>query len=176
MAKAIKKPYLTKIVQGQKIADLVGEDKKYQLKLGKNVIDVVSKDDRLVRRKVVQYTGTESKVQQSLMDETDIKNILKKYGRTGLAPVMQDPGLYGDFSNVPSYQESLEIVAKAQEQFDLLPSETRKKFDNDPAKMLAFCTNPANLEEMRKLGLATTPDPAPEPISVKVIADPTPEA
>ena len=96
-----------------------------------------------------------------MQDETDIKNILAKYGRSGMLPIMQNQPLYGDFSNVPDYQEAQEIIRKANEQFSLLSSDVRKKFDNDPEKFLAFCTNDANIEEMYELGLAIRPPKEP---------------
>ena len=62
---------------------------------------------------------------------------------------------YGDFSQVTDYQNSLNVVKHAQDQFAALSSTVRKRFDNDPAKFLEFATDPSNLSEMVSLGLAT---------------------
>ena len=55
---------------------------------------------------------------QSFKDECDINNILKKYETTGALPslILENPQ-YGDYSNVPAYQDALNIVMKAEEQF-----------------------------------------------------------
>ncbi|AZL82860.1 internal scaffolding protein [Apis mellifera associated microvirus 30] len=108
----------------------------------------------------LDYTNTE--VQQHFKDECDINNIVKRLGPNGLAELIKiDPKQYGDFSEVPTYQESLLIVSKAQAQFDALPADLRDRFSNDPAKFLEFTSNKENLPEMIKLGLATERIPNP---------------
>lgn len=103
---------------------------------------------------------------QNMKDECDINVITKRYERTGSLPdlIAKDPR-YGDFSDVPSFQDSLHIVAHANEQFAALDAPVRRRFNNDPAEFLAFATNPVNLDEMVKLGLATKKvvDPIPPP-------------
>ncbi len=60
---------------------------------------------------------------------------------------------YGDATQVDLLDAQL-VVAQAQTMFEELPSNIRKKFENDPGKFLDFVQNPANLEEMQELGLA----------------------
>ena len=48
----------------------------------------------------------------------------------------------------------------AQEQFAALDAAVRSRFDNDPAKFLEFTADPANADEMVKMGLAVA-KPAP---------------
>lgn len=92
-------------------------------------------------------------------DECDINNIMKKFEETGQLPNMiKENPQYGDFSDVPTYQEALHIVALAHEQFDALDAHVRKRFDNDPAKFLDFVNDPSNQEELVRLGLATKQD------------------
>lgn len=107
----------------------------------------------------VQFVGLDcsdspSMTKQSFREECDINNILERYQVTGLLPhlIEQEPS-YGDFSDAPTYQESFEIVRKAQEQFTALDAHLRARFDHDPANFLAFCSDPANRDEMFKLGL-----------------------
>lgn len=174
--KVIEKEYLTEMNVGDNVKELCDvKTGKYRLKVGKNVISVVAKDGQLVRKKCVYYNGEDSKVQNSYKDETDIKNILKKYGRTGMLPIMKDEALYGDFSDVPSYQEAQNIIIKANDQFNNLSSDLRKRFDNDPAKFLAFCGDEKNLDEMRALGLAKAKEQDPVPVKVEVINKETKE-
>lgn len=96
-----------------------------------------------------------SRTKQSFRDECDINNIMAKYA-AGM-PVESSasvPPVYGDVSNMPdNYQESLQQVMDAQEQFEALPSHIRKRFDYNPANMLQFIQDPNNYEEGVKLGL-----------------------
>jgi len=107
-----------------------------------------------------------SRTKQSFKDDSDINNITKRYERTGQLPdLIKVEPRYGDFSDVPSYQESLHIVNHANEQFHALDAHLRSRFNNDPSEFLAFATNPASLAEMVKLGLAVEKpqDPTPSP-------------
>lgn len=112
--------------------------------------------------KGISFDPKEGRTKQSFKAECDINNILKRYEKSGLLPdLIKTNPQYGDFSNVPDYQESLNIVHKAHEQFALLDSRVRKRFDNDPAKFLAFASDPHSGDEMVALGLATIV-PSPE--------------
>ena len=100
---------------------------------------------------------------QEFKEETEMSNILAKYRKTGQLPAMikKDPK-YGDFSDVPNYQEALARVAFAQEQFMALPAKVRAKFDNNPSEFLKFAQDPKNEKEMIELGLKEQP-PNPGP-------------
>lgn len=106
-----------------------------------------------------KYLNSEpSKTKQSFSQDADINNIMKKYIERGILPDMISANpQYGDFSEVGDYQNALNTVIKANEQFDALPSHLRDKFANEPANFLEFTANPANIEEMYELGLATRP-------------------
>jgi len=96
----------------------------------------------------------QSLTKQSFTDECDINNIMRKYQKTGaIEHVNKHEASYG-FATSDTFQESLEIVAKAKNMFEELPSSIRTKFENDPSKFLDFVQNPENLTEMRELGLA----------------------
>ena len=107
---------------------------------------------------------TQSRTKQSFKDEVNIHSILKRYNKTG---VLVDPSSvnqgrfpqYGDFANGSEYMSVQNRIAMAHQQFELLPSDLRRKFDNDPSQLLDFLGNPENLEEAQKLGLVKTPEP-----------------
>lgn len=90
-----------------------------------------------------------SMCQQQFADECDLNNIVDHNLRFKdpafvtklmLSGKMSDKQpIYGDFTQVKDYQTSLNIVNEAREQFDALPAKVRDRFENDPAKMLAFC-------------------------------------
>ena len=135
-----------------------------------------------VRRDDISFVGCRSRTHQSFRNECDINQIMSRYEKTGALPEMIKANpQYGDFSELPSYQDSLHIVMKAEEQFAALSAKVRSRFDNDPSKFLDFANDPSNLDEMVELGLATKPIPespskAPEPpISGKTADSPSGE-
>lgn len=115
----------------------------------------VAIDFRKIDSKTGEFKFHPGRTKQADKDGCDINNILKRYEQTGVLPdlIKREPR-YGDFSSVPSYQESLDIVHRAETQFAALSAEVRDRFGNDPVKMLEFCQDEKNLPEMVKLGLA----------------------
>lgn len=105
---------------------------------------------------------------QSSKDECDINNIMRHYEKTRQVPphLIREDGHYGDFTDIPSYQDSLNQVMRAKEQFDLLGSRIRERFDNDPQKFLDFVSKPENGAEMAKLGLFKPRPPVPPKESI----------
>jgi len=115
----------------------------------------------------ISFDPEDTFVKQYFKDECDINNILNRFEKTGILPdlIKQNPQ-YGDFSELPDYQQAIELVQKAQEQFTSLSAKIRDRFENDPAKFLEFATDPKNIDEMVTLGLATKiePDVPEEPV------------
>lgn len=110
--------------------------------------------------------GFKGRTKVQFKQDCDINRIVARFKKTGELPVagrMQKP-LYGDFTSVGTFQESLNVVATAQAQFQLLPAKVRQRFGNDPAQFLAFCGDPKNMNEMIELGLAEKrkPDAVPK--------------
>lgn len=111
-------------------------------------------DFRKVNKKTGEMEFVPGKTKQADAPACDINNILKRYEENGVLPDMiRANPQYGDFSNVPSYQEALETVMKAEEQFGALPAKIRERFNNNPASMLEFVNDPENGAEMIKLGM-----------------------
>lgn len=126
------------------------------------------------RPRLVLHTGSETPTKQEFKAECDINVLMKRYEKTGMFP--QYPGStprYVSNIGMPSYQEALDIVMKAQGEFAGLNSELRKRFDNDPAKFLAFVNDPANADELIKLKLREPPAPEPGPVRVEVVNPPS---
>lgn len=110
-----------------------------------------------------------SMTQQQFKDESDINNVIRKYDKTGLIThVSAIQAHYGDFTEVNEYQEALNIVMKAQNDFASLPAKIRNRFHNDPGEFVEFITNPDNLDEMVELGLAKKPKVADEDVNQHV--------
>lgn len=92
----------------------------------------------------------------------NIHFILERYQKTGaLTAMIKENPQYGDFTQVPTYQESLNIVLKANEQFNNLDAKIRARFANDPTQFLNFVHDPNNKEELIKMGLANAPQTSP---------------
>ena len=107
-------------------------------------------------RRPVMFPEGEGRTKQYFKEECDINTILKKYATTGVLPEMiKQNGVYGDFSQATDYQESLNQVMMANEQFAALPAAVRERFANDPVKFLEFAEDPKNGKEMVGMGLAT---------------------
>lgn len=124
---------------------VVVDCRRYDAKLGKMVFDP-------------------GLTKQADRDACDINLILARYEKTGVLPDMiRQDARYGDFSNVPTYQEAMEVVFRSQEQFGALSARVRERFHNDPAEMLAFCSDPKNAAEMVQLGLAVPQTPSAQP-------------
>ena len=113
-----------------------------------------------------------SLTQQHFKDECDINNIFNRYRETGF---LTDPLArpteqlqYGDFSTPFDYMAAMNTVVRANEAFADLPSHLRKRFNNDPAELLAFVSDESNVDEAVKLGLMEKRPSAVEQPSVVV--------
>lgn len=95
-----------------------------------------------------------SRTIQSGKDDADINVIVKRFMRTGQAPVNARLPEYGDYHGISDFQSAMNVIRQAEESFMSMPSSIRNKFGNDPQAFLEFCSNKDNLPEMRKMGLA----------------------
>lgn len=104
-----------------------------------------------------QNTVGVSRTKQAFAPECDINNIMKRFEKAGIIEhVAKTGGRYGDFTDAPSsYHEAMEQVVLAQQMFLSLPAKVRARFSNDPGEFLSFVGDPANQDELIRLGLAT---------------------
>lgn len=111
-------------------------------------------DERKPLPSDLNFEGDRGLTKQSDLKDCDINKLFEKIAKGGALPDMIiREGRYGDFSEVPDYQEALNIVKTAQEQFDALPVNLRNKFENDPVKFLEFVTDEKNMDELEEMGL-----------------------
>lgn len=111
----------------------------------------------------IDFTGDPGKTDQSQAKECDINNIVATYHKTGVLPQGRDSGVFADVSDAPSYQDALQVVINAENAFMALDAKTRKRFDNDPTRMLAFLEDPNNRAEAAALGMLNPEAPSPSP-------------
>jgi len=95
--------------------------------------------------------------QQQFKAETDINEIVRRFGLTGTLPADYRPPQSGDFTDVMDFQTAMNAVREAQENFMLMPPELRARFNNDPQRLMAFLDDDSNRDEAKKLGLMATP-------------------
>jgi phage internal scaffolding protein len=110
-----------------------------------------------IARKVTHPTCEPGLAKQEFKKECDINVIMEKYKATGLIPqqVAGVQGHFADFTTVDDFYTAQIKTTNAQKAFDLLPSKLRKIFDNDPAKLVDFISNPKNKLAAAKMGLLT---------------------
>lgn len=118
----------------------------------------------------VQYTGQlfneatgefytpPRRVKQSFKDECDINRIVKQFSLTGQIRHINSKAAQGAYMDLPDdldFQSALEIIRQGETSFATLPAHVRDRFNNDPAQFLGFMADPANQDEIIRLGLAT---------------------
>lgn len=108
-----------------------------------------------------------SRAIQSQAEEADINTIVKRFGVTGQLPLVDRPPLDADFDAVVDYRGLMDLKIAADRSFLQMPAAVRRRFHDDPAEFVDFCSDRENLPEMRKLGLAI-----PEPVVQTPVAGP----
>lgn len=103
----------------------------------------------------VACTSEERVTKSEFAKDCDINVIMARYKKTGQLPqsAMSAQARFGDFSQVPSFQEMQDRVIAAHEMFAALPAQVRKEFDNDPGQFIAAADTPQGCELLVKLGL-----------------------
>ncbi|MBR6730596.1 MAG: hypothetical protein IKL90_04560 [Alphaproteobacteria bacterium] len=99
--------------------------------------------------------------EQNHMVDCDVNTTVARYVRTGAfgAPneIPTNPPDFSGFDQNFSFFKAQCMVAKAQQEFDALPSSIRSRFDNNPGKLISFLEDSSNQEEAVKLGLVEAP-------------------
>jgi hypothetical protein len=130
------------------------------------------------------YTVGPTMTQQHQSAETDINNIVKNFGITGKLPLVEMPPTYTDFSEVFDFQSAMNTLKEAQDSFAALPANIRSRFENDPARFVAYvdhCLEREDIEPLREMGLAVprakeTPQPPPEATPAPNASETAPKA
>lgn len=108
-------------------------------------------------KRVRLYCEDYSRTHQSFKDEVDANNIVRKYRKTGVLPVSQAVldrrPMYGDFSNIMDFQQLQDRLVAIRTDFDKLPSELRRRLDNNPSNLVGYLEDPKNEKEAIELGL-----------------------
>lgn len=115
-----------------------------------------------------------SRTKQSFAEEADINTLVRRFNITGQIPQNVRPPLLEDFTDVFDFHSAQNALVEANRSFMRMPSSVRNRFQNDPAQFVEFCSNPENLEEMRKMGLADPVKTVVESVQKVEIVNPAP--
>lgn len=131
---------------------------------------VIERDPALNPAIYLDCSVEPSLTRQEFAEDCDINTLMAKYETTGVINHFnnQSPA-YMDLAEVPDLQGALALVADAQNAFMRLPAITRREFDNDPVKFIAFATDEKNIEKMREWGLAPPAPVEPGPQRVEIV-------
>ncbi|AXH74136.1 MAG: internal scaffolding protein [Microviridae sp.] len=112
-----------------------------------------------------------SMAKQSFKEECDVNTIVRRFGLTGQLPENVRMPTYQDFEGPFDFQGAMNAIVAARESFQAVPADVRYRFHNDPEEFVAFCSDRANLEEARKMGLVPPEElkVEPKPLKVEVV-------
>lgn len=119
----------------------------------------------------IDCSNLPSLTRQEFADDCDINKLMSQYEKTGLLPSNMNTSQprYLDVSEVPDLRTALDYLQDSTAAFMALPASVRKEFDNDALKFVDFASDPKNIDDMRKWGLAPPlPKPA-EPQEVRIV-------
>lgn len=87
--------------------------------------------------KTLKFTGTHDIYQdiQSYAEECKIENIIARAAAGDMSALNQRQGMYADITNTPkNLAEAQNMILKLSSEFDRLPSDIKKQFDNSKEK------------------------------------------
>lgn len=113
-------------------------------------------------------TAEEGKTRQSDAKSADINYIVKKYETTGVLPIAARAGVFADVSALPTFQEAVATLDRANTYFYSLPPHVRAAFDNSPARMLDAFNAGEQREVFEEIGILEKVVPA-EPVAEVVV-------
>lgn len=92
--------------------------------------------------------------QQNFKEQCDINRIVKQYAQTGVINANTSIPLPDEFVGITDYHTAMNLIKRSEDAFMALEPHLRERFANNPANFVDFVTNPANIDELRSMGLA----------------------
>ena len=117
--------------------------------------------DAIERQNTDIHNTEPSLTQQQFAEDVNLNTIVKRYGigDGAIPPAAIDPQYFGDYTDAVDMRTALDMARDANERFNALPVEIRRRFDYDPVKLWDFVNRPENVEESVKLGLLRKEEP-----------------
>lgn len=115
------------------------------------------------------YCRDPSLTKQAFKDECDINKIMSMFRNASeaeayISTLGPQNGSYFDCTQVVDFRTARDQVLQAEQAFKALPANVRSRFENDPAQLVEFCADPANRDEMVRLGLLKAKIPVAAPV------------
>jgi len=113
------------------------------------------------RDRVQLFFTKPSLTQQHFKESTSIDHLMQLYTRSGQSPFRsaeQSGARYGDFSDLPSYQNVLDRVRLAQSEFDSLDAKTRLQYNNSVELYINSLTDQSQKDGGAQRDAPATPD------------------
>lgn len=130
--------------------------------------------DALFPAPSVHPSGGISMTKQSDADLADITKIVNRHLVAGVPIFPDGRALYGDFTQIEDYHESLNRVLSAQDDFMRLPVAVRDACSNDVGVLLQKLETEEGISELKALGLDDSGVPKDEPITPVTDEPPAP--
>lgn len=127
-----------------------------------------------LRKPVKMIFTKKTKTMESEKDSCDVNRIMNHYLRYGVVPdgVTVKTPKFGDFSNIPTFQDAQNMMRQAEDVFLRVPIEIRRACDHNAAKVMDFLNDPNNKDVLKKYGMLK-PEPVEKPDYLKQIAENT---
>jgi len=126
-----------------------------------------------IRKSVVLVCPEEeNRTEQHHKDEVNINNIVKRHGHELIAKTAALQQFKYDDVVGNDFQETMNIIIKAQDSFQSVPSDIRKQFNNNPAEFMDYIHNPENKEQLVAWGMME-PEQEIQPMHV-IVENPPP--
>jgi hypothetical protein len=123
-------------------------------------------DTSIEAARTALYCKDPTKAQQHPKEECDINTIVDRFLKTGTLPQVPLPPTYENFGEVFDFQSAMNTIKAATDSFMALPANVRTRFQNDPAKFVAYvdhCHETGDLDPLREMGLAVARAPESRP-------------
>lgn len=117
--------------------------------------------------------GAKSMAQKQFAHDADVNNLWKRFkGPPPQSPTATRVPSFRDFTNVPTFLDQMNAMAKVRQDYEALPAKVRKRF-HSPLEIIMFLQDPNNEAEAIKLGFIPKPPIQPKgpPQHVKDMAE-----
>lgn len=103
-------------------------------------------------------SGGDKMTKEAFQEESDVNVLIRRWVPGSVLPgQVLRPEHFGDFTGLDDFHQALSRVRQVEATFETLPAHVRKHFKNDPAQLVAACTDPKRVDELVELGLAERP-------------------
>lgn len=104
-----------------------------------------------------------SRTKQEFKHDADIHRILAKYTRTGTLNWVNNVNPEFIETDPIEFQDAMNLIVNARNEFDKLPAAVRREFDYDPQEFLKEAGQESSREKFERLGLIEVVEKVAEP-------------